>query len=56
MTHYGIPPSLKSYVCVDVLDGSPVLYVTRPDGDWCLLCGGEHPTTLRPTESSASAT
>lgn len=21
----------------------PVLYVTRPDGDWCFLCGEEHP-------------
>jgi hypothetical protein len=20
-----------------------VLYVTRPEGDWCLLCGEEHP-------------
>lgn len=20
-----------------------MLYVTRPDGDWCALCGGDHP-------------
>ncbi|WP_157439426.1 hypothetical protein [Aeromicrobium sp. Root344] len=34
----------KSYVCTHVFDGArPVLYVTRPDGDWCFLCGGEHP-------------
>ena len=40
----GIPPNLKSYVCVEVFDCQrPVLYVTRPDGDWCFLCGEEHP-------------
>jgi hypothetical protein len=33
----------KAYVCVHVFDGSsPVLLVSRPDGDWCLLCGGVH--------------
>lgn len=40
----GIPPNLKSYVCVEVFEGQrPVLYVTRSDGDWCFLCGEEHP-------------
>ena len=40
----GLPYETKSYVCVEVFDGSkPVLYVTRPDGSWCLLCGGDHP-------------
>jgi hypothetical protein len=34
----------KSYVCIHVFDGArPVLYVTRPDGDWCFLCGADHP-------------
>lgn len=34
----------KSYVCVHVFDGAkPVLYVTRPEGDWCALCGDDHP-------------
>lgn len=34
----------KSYVCVHVFTGErPVLYVTRPEGDWCFLCGDEHP-------------
>ena len=32
----------KSYVCTHVYtDERPVLYVTRPDGDWCFLCGGD---------------
>jgi hypothetical protein len=30
----------KAYVCTHVLERSrPVLLVSRPDGDWCLLCG-----------------
>lgn len=34
----------KSYVCTHVFEGSrPVLLVSRPGGDWCFLCGGEHP-------------
>jgi hypothetical protein len=38
------PPNLKSYFCVHVLDGSrPILYVARPDGDWCVLCGDDDP-------------
>jgi hypothetical protein len=38
------PYEQKSYVCVHVFEGSrPVLYVTRPGGDWCLLCGDDHP-------------
>jgi hypothetical protein len=33
----------KGFVCSHVFSGErPVLYVTRPDGDWCFLCGGEH--------------
>lgn len=33
----------KAYVCTHVFDGSrPVLLVSRPDGDWCFLCGDEH--------------
>ena len=40
----GIPPNLKSYVCIEVFEGQrPILYVTRSDGDWCFLCGEEHP-------------
>lgn len=35
---------IKAYVCLHVFDGvKPVLYVTRPEGDWCALCGDEHP-------------
>ena len=35
--------AVKSYVCIHVFNASkPVLYVTRPDGDWCALCGDEH--------------
>ena len=34
----------KSYVCIHVFDRSrPVLLVSRPDGDWCFLCGDVHP-------------
>ena len=33
----------KAYVCIHVFDNSrPVLLVTRPEGDWCLLCGKDH--------------
>jgi hypothetical protein len=33
----------KAYVCVRVFSGDrPVLLVTRPDGDWCFLCGDVH--------------
>jgi len=39
-----VDPHQKSYVCTHVFAGElPVLYVTRPDGDWCFLCGDEHP-------------
>jgi len=35
---------IKTYVCLHVFDGvRPVFYVTRPDGDWCALCGADHP-------------
>lgn len=37
-------PHQKSYVCIHVFaDSRPVLLVSRPEGDWCFLCGGEHP-------------
>ena len=40
----GLPGNLKSYVCICVFEGrKPVLYVTRADGDWCALCGDDHP-------------
>lgn len=33
----------KAYVCIHVFNGSsPVRLVSRPDGDWCFLCGQEH--------------
>jgi len=34
----------KSYVCIHVFTHErPVLLVDRSDGDWCFLCGAEHP-------------
>jgi hypothetical protein len=43
-TMHRVDQHTKSYVCTHVFSGErPVLYVTRPDGDWCLLCGDEHP-------------
>lgn len=40
----GIAPHQKAYVCLHVFEGQrDVLLVSRPDGDWCLLCGGDHP-------------
>lgn len=34
----------KSYVCNHVFDQTrPILLVSRPDGDWCFLCGESHP-------------
>lgn len=39
-----IDPHQKSYVCTHVFaESRPVLLVSRPDGDWCFLCGAEHP-------------
>jgi hypothetical protein len=33
----------KAYVCIHVFEGvRPVLLVTRPEGDWCFLCGESH--------------
>jgi hypothetical protein len=33
----------KAYVCNHVFDRSrPVLLVSRPDEDWCFLCGDNH--------------
>ena len=41
----GIPRHQKAYVCIHVFESSrPVLLVTRPDGDWCLLWGEGHPS------------
>lgn len=32
-----------AYVCIHVFeDTRPVLLVSRQEGDWCFLCGGEH--------------
>jgi hypothetical protein len=34
----------KAYVCIEVFRGEkPVLLVSREDGDWCFLCGADHP-------------
>jgi hypothetical protein len=34
----------KAYVCNHVFEHSrPILLVSRADGDWCFLCGEEHP-------------
>lgn len=34
----------KAYVCSHVFNASkPILFVSRPDGDWCFLCGAAHP-------------
>lgn len=34
----------KAYVCIHVFESAkPVLLVNRSDGDWCFLCGDEHP-------------
>lgn len=38
-----IDPHQKAYVCTHVFDDSvPVLLVSRPEGDWCFLCGAVH--------------
>jgi hypothetical protein len=38
-----IEPHQKAYVCIHVFDGSArVLLVSRPEGDWCFLCGIMH--------------
>lgn len=37
----GVARSTPSFVCTHVAAGTrPVLLVSRPEGDWCLLCGG----------------
>ncbi len=34
----------KAYVCNHVFDQTrPILLVSRPDDDWCFLCGDSHP-------------
>jgi hypothetical protein len=34
----------RAYVCIHVFQGSaPALLVSRPEGDWCFLCGEMHP-------------
>jgi hypothetical protein len=36
-------PLQKAYVCNHVFDRAfPVMLVSRPDGDWCFLCGQLH--------------
>ena len=38
-----LDPHQKTYVCTHVFYGNaPVLLVSRPDGDWCFLCGAAH--------------
>jgi len=33
----------KAYVCIHVFDKSkPIRLVSRPNGDWCFLCGDVH--------------
>ena len=40
----GPPFETKSYVCIHVFERTrPILLVSRPDGDWCALCGDDHP-------------
>jgi hypothetical protein len=39
-----LPFHQKSYVCIEVFENvKPVLLVSRMDGDWCFLCGDDHP-------------
>lgn len=41
-----IDPHQKAYVCTHVFeDLQAVKLVSRPDGDWCFLCGDEHEET-----------
>ena len=36
----GPVPHIATFVCMHIRDGErPVLWVSRPDGDWCFLCG-----------------
>ena len=38
----------KAYVCIHVFEQTkPVLLVSRGDGDWCFLCGDEHPNDAK---------
>lgn len=33
----------KAYICIHVFEKTrPVLLVSRPEGDWCFLCGDVH--------------
>jgi hypothetical protein len=33
----------KAYVCDHIFDRSrPILLISRPEGDWCFLCGEDH--------------
>lgn len=42
--HARVDSHQRAYVCTHVADGTrDVLLVSRPDGDWCLLCGDNHP-------------
>jgi hypothetical protein len=38
-----VPGNTHAYVCTHVFDeAADVLLVSRPEGDWCLLCGAVH--------------
>ncbi len=41
----GLPAGdTKTYMCIHIFEKTrPILYVTRPEGDWCVLCGDDHP-------------
>lgn len=44
-----VDPHQKAYVYPHVFDDSiPVLLVSRPEGDWCFLCGVVHSDTTAP--------
>jgi hypothetical protein len=43
------PDDLGVYLCDHVFDNTrPILYVSRSDGDWQFLCGGDHPAGAVP--------
>lgn len=34
----------KAYLCIEVFENKkPILLVSRAEGDWCFLCGEDHP-------------
>jgi hypothetical protein len=43
------PPEIPAFVCSHVFGASkPILMVSREDGDWQFLCGGQHPALETP--------